>query len=258
MEIIISIFLFLLGSIFASFFGVINYRVPRDESIIKPGSYCHNCGHELAWYENVPIFSYIFLGGKCKNCKTKIGISGLIYEIIGGLVPLFIYLKFGLNIESILLIIICLNLLLMAGFDYRTNTILDIMWIIQIILVVILFLYRVIFLHLDFVPYLVSFGIGTILFILIKLYGLFIKKMDILGTGDILVFGISCLLFNPVGVVVSLICGCVPGSIIEIIRLKTNKIDEKTEICFLPYLNFGLYIAILFTNKIASLLLGVI
>ncbi len=255
-NIIIGLFIFVIGTCFASFFGVVISRVPNKMSIVKPDSHCFNCDHELKWYENIPLISYIVLKGKCSNCNTKIGIFSFIYELVGGLVPLFIFIKFGINVESILIMVISLILLLMAGYDYKTNTILDIMWMVFGILVLMLFMYRSIFLFIPFKNYLISFAIGSIIFIFIKLFGLFILKMDILGTGDVIVFGLSCLLFNPLGILISLIISCVPGSIIELIKLSKSK--EEKEIAFLPYLAFGIYIAILFTPFITNLLFEVI
>ena len=64
LTIMVCIYAFILGSALASFFGVIIYRVPNDLSIIKPSSFCPNCKHQIKWYENIPVFSYIFLKGK--------------------------------------------------------------------------------------------------------------------------------------------------------------------------------------------------
>lgn len=253
MDIIIAIFTFIFGSVFASFFGVIIYRVPNEMSIVKPDSHCGNCGHVLSWYENIPIFSYLILGGKCKECKTKIGFSSFMYELIGGVVCLLTFLKFGISVECLIAEFIVLIMLLMAGYDYKTNTILDIMWIIQLVLVIILFLYRTFVLDIDCVPYLISFAIGSGIFIFIKLFGLLILKKDILGTGDVIVFGISSILFNPIGILISLVVSCVPGSIIELIKLKTNKTEENQELCFLPYLCFGLFISFLYTSDLINI-----
>ena len=70
---ILAFFAFWLGGIFASFMGVVAYRVPKKQSIVKPDSYCPNCNKNVAWYDNIPIVSYIVLGGKCRHCKSPIG-----------------------------------------------------------------------------------------------------------------------------------------------------------------------------------------
>ena len=84
MKVLLGIYVFFLGSVFASFFGVIIDRVPRGVSIVSPASKCDYCGHVLKWYENIPIFSYLFLKGKCSNCKTKIPCFLFVLEIVSG------------------------------------------------------------------------------------------------------------------------------------------------------------------------------
>jgi leader peptidase (prepilin peptidase)/N-methyltransferase len=65
-------FLAVLGALIGSFLNVVVWRVPQGLSIVRPRSACPQCGHEIAWYDNIPIFSYVMLGGKCRNCKAHI------------------------------------------------------------------------------------------------------------------------------------------------------------------------------------------
>ena len=67
--ILYSTIFFIFGIIFGSFFNVVGYRLPNNMSLIKPKSHCPKCNHELTPLELIPIFSYIFQLGKCKNCK---------------------------------------------------------------------------------------------------------------------------------------------------------------------------------------------
>ena len=112
MEIIIII----LGLVLGSFYNVVGLRIPNGESIIKPGSHCPKCNHKLSWYENIPVLSYIFLGGKCKNCKQKISI---IYPIIEILTILILIIKFIYNGYKYCFIIIIYGLIVF-GVMYLT------------------------------------------------------------------------------------------------------------------------------------------
>ncbi len=78
----ILVMLIVFGAIFGSFFDMLTYRLPHNLSIIKPGSFCPVCKEQLKWYNNIPIFSYIFQGGKCSFCKTKIPARYLLLELI--------------------------------------------------------------------------------------------------------------------------------------------------------------------------------
>ena len=74
MEISIIIGLFVIGTIFGSFYNVVAYRLPKGESIIYPSSHCPNCNHKLTPLELIPILSYVLQKGQCVNCKQKISI----------------------------------------------------------------------------------------------------------------------------------------------------------------------------------------
>jgi len=92
---LISIILIvILGAAFGSFFNVLVYRLPRRESIVWPGSHCPNCNKAIPFYLNVPVLSYIILGGKCKYCKTPIHWHYLILEIVTPLLWISLFYHF--------------------------------------------------------------------------------------------------------------------------------------------------------------------
>ena len=100
MNIIIGVFLFILGTVLASFIGVVIYRVPNKMSIVKPDSFCPCCKTPIKWYDNIPLLSYLILGGKCRYCKAKIGINSFLLELSGGILFLLAFLMYhfcGIN-----------------------------------------------------------------------------------------------------------------------------------------------------------------
>ena len=86
------VFIISFGAIFGSFLNMLIYRLPREQSIISPPSRCPKCGNSLKWYMNVPILSYIFLGGKCFYCKEPIPIRYLVVEVLEVMIFLVCYL----------------------------------------------------------------------------------------------------------------------------------------------------------------------
>lgn len=87
MPIIIYIpFFFALGACIGSFLNVVVYRLPRGESLVSPPSRCPNCGHHLAWYDNVPVFGWLWLRGKCRYCHEPISPRYPIVEAATGLI----------------------------------------------------------------------------------------------------------------------------------------------------------------------------
>lgn len=83
-EIAVGFLLLMLGASLASFFGVLSYRVPRKIDWVKRPSFCESCGRKIAWYENVPIWSYLLLRGRCRKCGKKIPFFYCLWELLGG------------------------------------------------------------------------------------------------------------------------------------------------------------------------------
>lgn len=93
-EVMIAVFIF--GTLIGSFLNVVIYRIPKGESIAFPASKCQSCQTPLKWYHNIPIFSWLFLGGKCGFCKDPVSKQYPIVELLTGIIFLALYLKLGL------------------------------------------------------------------------------------------------------------------------------------------------------------------
>jgi len=88
--------LFVLGTMIGSFLNVIIYRIPKNESIVFPASKCQSCRRPLKWYHNIPVLSWLVLGGKCGFCKEKIAAQYPVIELLTGVIFVLLYLKLGL------------------------------------------------------------------------------------------------------------------------------------------------------------------
>jgi leader peptidase (prepilin peptidase)/N-methyltransferase len=92
----ITILVFIFGAMIGSFLNVVIYRIPKGESIVFPSSKCQSCQNTLKWWHNIPIFSWLFLRGKCYFCKEKISVQYPIVEFITGVIFVALYFKLGL------------------------------------------------------------------------------------------------------------------------------------------------------------------
>lgn len=254
MNVLLGIYIFILGTIFASFFGVIIDRTPRSLSIVTPPSHCDYCGHVLKWYENIPIFSYLFLKGRCSKCDVKINKFLFIYELIGGLSLLFVFVRYGKTIECLFIELIVLMLLLIAGYDFKTNTILNIFVYILTALCLALFIYRVFVLKHFYLDYIFGALLGLLFFLTVKLVMGKILKKDALGTGDVILVTIMGFCFGPFEQLLSIMFASLIGSIISIIAIKLNKSHRDEQIAFCPYLCLGYYIVFIFGEILIKLL----
>lgn len=125
MEIYYTIVLFVFGAVLGSFYNVVGYRLPKGESLLFPSSHCTKCKHKLGASELVPIFSYLFLGGKCKNCGQKISLFYPIFELSSGLLFAISYVIFGFSIELAIALTFISAMLIIIISDYQTMIIPD-------------------------------------------------------------------------------------------------------------------------------------
>ena len=132
MDILLYIIIFIMGTVFGSFFTLATYRIPRSQDITHTHSYCPNCSHKLGFLDLIPVFSYIFLLGKCRYCKEKISLRYLIIEILSGVTfALVAYLmnisvdnlKVTVLIDSAFMVLYLCFVFIMAGIDKENRKI---------------------------------------------------------------------------------------------------------------------------------------
>ncbi len=90
-----SVVLFGFGCMVGSFLNVCIHRLPLDQSVVSPPSHCPHCKYSIPWYLNVPLFTWLWLGGKCANCKATISVRYFIIELLTGVAFLACWLRFG-------------------------------------------------------------------------------------------------------------------------------------------------------------------
>jgi leader peptidase (prepilin peptidase)/N-methyltransferase len=95
---------FCFGACMGSFLNVCIYRIPREESVISPGSHCPQCNHPIAWYDNIPLLGYIVLGGRCRHCQSRISPRYLIVEILIAVLFVLVWLKLGPSHQDVRLL----------------------------------------------------------------------------------------------------------------------------------------------------------
>jgi leader peptidase (prepilin peptidase)/N-methyltransferase len=105
------------GLVIGSFLNVCIVRLPREMSVSTPRSHCPWCKAHIRWRDNLPILSYLLLGGRCRQCKKKISVRYPLVEATAGLVSALLYLKFGLSVEWFVLLSLSGALLVLALID---------------------------------------------------------------------------------------------------------------------------------------------
>lgn len=117
----VALFILFAGLAIGSFLNVCIYRIPLGRSIIWPASACPGCGRPIAWYENIPVLSWLALRGRCRGCRVPISVQYPLVEMLTGLLFLLAYLSWGLSIDlPFILAYFCL-LIVIAGIDIKAQ-----------------------------------------------------------------------------------------------------------------------------------------
>lgn len=117
MSMALAVAAFAPGLAIGSFLNVVAARVPLKRSVVKPASACMSCGHELAWYENVPVLSWLALRGRCKGCGTSIGVVYPAVELVTALLIAGSFLAFGWSGKSFVAAFFCATLVTVSATD---------------------------------------------------------------------------------------------------------------------------------------------
>lgn len=176
--------IFIIGTFFGSFYTLAVYRIPLHENITHKHSFCPNCRHKLGVLDLIPVFSYVFLGGKCRHCGQKIRIRYFVLEILSGLFFLITAISLKLNFYNIEILKICYmcfvslyftGLIIIAGIDKEKRNIPNSLITYLFIINVLYMLYLCIVDKTNMYRYIISI-------VLIAIYAIFkktlSKKMD--------------------------------------------------------------------------------
>lgn len=247
------ILVFLLGSALGSFINVVIDRLSRGESIIFGRSYCENCKKKLSFFELIPIFSFIVLGGKCKNCKGKIPARVLFVEIITGILIVFMFAQFLSGANAVQLIFLTIILLIFVAIfftDFEYGIIPD-----ELVIgfVVLTSLHLLVF---EQEKIMINFLSGTILLIFFCSLFLITKKRG-MGFGDVkLSFGLGLFLGFP-KIIVAMYLAFLTGALVSLILIAWGKKKlKKDTIPFGPFLIFSTVVSYFLGDTIIKLFLS--
>ena len=237
MDTVFLIWVFIVGTVFGSFFGVVGTRLSEGKSIVNPRSHCNYCNHILKWYELIPIFSYIIQRGKCRNCGKTLSIFYPIVELLSGFLFAVCYFCFGFGIEFFIAILIVSFLIIVIVSDLTYLIIPDEVTMFFSIVIIVVKL-----LAFGIKSTLFSILSGILLFSLmyiIMLLGNKMFKKETLGGADIkLMFFVGLILQPSLGLFNIFLSSCLalPVSLVSLFKNKNNIIP------FGPFILMGVFL----------------
>ena len=238
----IYILIFTFGIVIGSFLNVCIYRIPMHETVVTERSHCMRCGYQLSWYDMIPVFSWLFLGGKCRKCKEPISPQYPIVEATNGVLYLLIFAVCGFELESIIYCLMASALLVLSVIDWR---IYEIPIGINIFILVLGILHIVID-YQNWLDYVIGFfSISIVLLILF-----YVSGGRAIGGGDVKLMAAAGVVIGWKLIILAFFIGCIVGSIIHLTRMKLSGADKV--LAMGPYLAVGIMIATLWGEKLIS------
>jgi leader peptidase (prepilin peptidase)/N-methyltransferase len=247
------LFSFLFGASVGSFLNVCICRLPRQESVVSPPSHCPLCNTRIKWFDNVPILSYLLLGGKCRSCRAPISARYPLVELLNGLLTLALFAKYGPSLNFLALFLFSSSLVVITFIDLDHQIIPDVISLPGILIG---------FVFSFFLPWhnwLNSLGGillgGGSLWLVAAGYHLLTGKEG-MGGGDIKLLAMMGGFLGWMSIPFIIFAASLAGSLIGVSMMVARGRDSKLAIPFGPFLAFGAILYIFYGRQIIAWYLG--
>lgn len=235
-ETVYALFAALFGLVVGSFLNVCICRLPEGQSVVSPPSRCPHCSYRIRWYDNIPLFSYLLLRGRCRGCNARISLQYPLVELLNGILTLLLFLRFGPTLTFAALFLFCSALVVITFIDLEHQIIPDEISLPGIVIGLILSFF------LPGQSWLNSLlGIllgGGSLLLVAYLYQLLTGKEG-MGGGDIKLLAMMGAFLGWKAIPFIIFASSLVGSLVGITIMLLQKKDSKLAIPFGPYLAFG-------------------
>ena len=249
---------FLIGIILGSFFNVCIYRIPRKISIVKPPSACTKCGTRLKAIDLLPVFSYIFLKGKCRYCNEKVSMRYLGIEMLTGIMYVCLFYRFGFTIDFLVAIFLMSILIIVFFIDQKHFIIPNALVLAALIGGVVVMVYnafyplQIYYKHNAWNP-LMGMMVAVGFLGAVGLLGNFIYKTDeAMGMGDIKLFAAIGMFLGWQLTIVALFLSFLVGAAISVVLVVCKRKKRQDKIAFGTFIVVATFITIMFGQQFLS------
>ncbi len=234
---LVQTIIFIFGVCIGSFINVCIYRLPASKSIIDPRrSICPNCGSIIRFYDNIPVLSYLWLKGRCRNCNKPISFRYPLVEIISGIFALCTFLKFGPTLEALVYFAFITALVVITFIDIDHQIIPD---LITIPGIPVCFLASFAIPSITYKESLLGLLAGGGSLLLVGWTYYLIKKAEGMGGGDIKLMAMIGAMVGWKGVLFTIFVSSLVGTLVGIIIMLRTKNGMKIAVPFGPFLSIG-------------------
>jgi leader peptidase (prepilin peptidase) / N-methyltransferase len=245
---------FVFGAIIGSFLNVCIIRIPERRSIVRPPSHCPSCRRDIAWYDNVPILSWVVLRGRCRNCAQRISPLYPIVETLTGALAVALYLRLGPTIAFAGYFAFVAALIAITFIDLDHRIIPDVISLPGILAGLAVSFVSPLVTPLDALIGAVAGG-GFLLAIAVGYEKL--RGIEGMGGGDIKLLAMIGAFLGWQSLFVTVMVASIVGSLIGIVLMLRDRADSRLAIPFGPFLACGALVYLFFGDRILAFYFGV-
>ena len=246
-----------LGLCVGSFLNVVIYRVPNDMNLAKPASHCTACGYTLKWYDNIPVLSYIFLGGRCRKCKERISPRYMCVEILNAALWLLCVLLFWeQSIPYACLMAVASSVLICIFFiDLEHMLIYNRFLVVLCALGVGMIFFDK---YTRWYDHLIGLAAGLLVFLGIYYAAIAILKKEGMGFGDVKLAAVAGLMLGWQRFILAVFVASVVASIVLLAVRRIRSDERDHEYPFGPFFAAGILLAAYVGEPIITWYLGLL
>ena len=247
----------LLGLCVGSFLNVVIYRLPREMSLSHPGSHCTKCDYVLRWYDNIPILSWMMLGGRCRSCREPISVRYTVVELVNTALWLLSVMLFWQQSPTYAVVcaLVCSVLICIFYIDLEHMLIYNRFVLLVALGGLITMFYDGYTKPLDHV---IGALVGGGVFALLYFGALLLFKREAMGFADVKLAAAAGLLLGWQKFILAILVGSVVGSVVLVILNRVKKQERNTEYPFGPFIVGGMLLALLAGEPILTWYVGLL
>lgn len=240
-----------LGLILGSFLNVVIHRLPREMSLIRPPSHCPACGRPVRWFDNLPLLSWVLLGGRCRSCRSPIPIRYPLVELAAAVLLVTMVIRFGLTWRGVEASVLSLLLLALAVIDLEHHLLPDWLTLPGIAVGLGWSFAKGLAAPRDAI---IGAVLGAAIPLLVIVVYRWVRGVEGMGQGDVKLLAMIGAFLGWRGVLLSLVLGATSGAAIGIGLVAAGRGSRDTELPFGTFLCAGALAALMWGDGLARAL----
>lgn len=231
-----QLFVFMFGCCLGSFYNVVIHRLPAGLSLVRPGSHCPQCNHPIAFYDNIPIVSYLMLRGRCRHCRASISLRYPVVEALTGVLALLIFVQVGFSGQFLGEFLFVSLLILIAFIDLDTYTIPNVLSVPGILTGLGFSFFT---LRLSWSDSLIGILLGGGFLYAIAVGYQLVRRQEGMGGGDIKLLAMIGAFLGWRGVLFTIMLASLVGALVGLAVMRRSRKGLSAMVPFGPFLSMG-------------------